>query len=287
MAVLAFEPAHALAAAIRRGELAAVELMEATLERISWLNPTLNAFVALRAEEALADARALGERIARGDDPGPLAGLPFGVKDLEDVAGLPTTYGSVPFRTHVAARDSTQVARLRRAGAIPVGKTNTPEFGYTAFTKNRVFGVTRNPWNVSRTPGGSSGGSAAAIAGGLVPLATASDGGGSVRIPASYTGCFGMKPTFGRIPRGPFEFRDWIDTVSYGPLTRTVGDAALFLDAVVGPDPRDPDSLAHPGYSYVERPESPPPRLRVALRAPPGHGPGASAPPRLREAAVA
>ena len=264
MAALAFEPAHALAAAIRRGELAAVELMEATLERISWLNPTLNAFVALRAEEALADARGLGERIARGDDPGPLAGLPFGVKDLEDVAGLPTTYGSVPFRTHVAARDSTQVARLRRAGAIPVGKTNTPEFGYTAFTKNRVFGVTRNPWNVSRTPGGSSGGSAAAIAGGLVPLATASDGGGSIRIPASFSGAFGLKPTFGRVSRGPFGFRDWVDVVCYGPLTRTVADAALFLDAVVGPDPHDPDALPHPGYSYVARLDELPGDLRVA-----------------------
>ena len=180
------------------------------------------------------------------------------------VAGLPTTYGSVPFRTHVAARDSTQVARLRRAGAIPVGKTNTPEFGYTAFTKNRVFGVTRNPWNVSRTPGGSSGGSAAAIAGGLVPLATASDGGGSIRIPASFSGAFGLKPTFGRVSRGPFGFRDWVDVVCYGPLTRTVADAALFLDAVVGPDPHDPDALPHPGYSYVARLDELPGDLRVA-----------------------
>src|SRR5438552_7623468 len=142
MAALAFEPAHARAAAIRRGGLAAVELMEATLERISRLNPTLNAFVALRAEEALADARALGERIARGDDPGPLAGLPFGVKDLEDVAGLPTTYGSVPFRTHVAARDSTQVARLRRARALAVGNTNTPDSRYPPLPKNRLVRVT-------------------------------------------------------------------------------------------------------------------------------------------------
>src|SRR5205814_3830794 len=115
-----------------------------------------------------------------------------------------------------------------RAGAIPVGKTNTPEFGYTAFTKNRVFGVTRNPWDVSRTPGGSSGGSAAAIAGGLVPLATASDGGGSIRIPACYTGAFGLKPTYGRVPRSPYMLREWIDTSCYGPLTRTVTDAALF-----------------------------------------------------------
>jgi aspartyl-tRNA(Asn)/glutamyl-tRNA(Gln) amidotransferase subunit A len=261
---LAFMPANALADAVRGRELSPVTVLDATLDRIARLNPALNAFVALRADAARAEARALAERIARGDDPGPLAGVPFGVKDLEDLAGLPTTHGSVPFRNQVAKTDSTQVARLRRAGAIAIGKTNTPEFGYTAFTKNRVFGVTRNPWNLERTPGGSSGGSAAAIAAGLVPFATASDGGGSVRIPASYTGAFGMKPTFGRIPRGPFDFRDWIDTVSYGPITRCVTDAALFLDVVGGYDARDPDSLPAPGFSYVERLDDLPGGLRVA-----------------------
>src|SRR5438105_426133 len=261
---LAFSPAHAIAAAVRRRELSPVAVVEAALRRIERSNPTLNAFVALRPDDALAEARALEARIVRGEDPGPLAGVPFGVKDLEDLAGLPTTHGSVPFRNHVARRDSTQVARLRRAGAIPLGKTNTPEFGYTAFTKNRLFGTTRNPWNPERTPGGSSGGSAAAIAGGLVPLATASDGGGSVRIPACYVGAFGLKPTFGRISRGPFEFRDWIDTTCYGPITRCVEDAALFLDAVVGPDPHDPDSLPHPGYSYRARLDELPAGLRLA-----------------------
>jgi len=169
---VAFAPAHEIAAAVRRRDVSPVEVLDATLARIERVNPTLNAFVALRAE-ARDDARALEARIARGEDPGPLAGVPFGVKDLEDLAGLPTTHGSVPFRHHVATSDSTQVARLRQAGAIAVGKTNTPEFGYTAFTKNRVFGVTRNPWNLSRTPGGSSGGSAAAIAGGLVQIGRA------------------------------------------------------------------------------------------------------------------
>ncbi len=261
---LAFGSAHALAAAVRRRELSPVAVVEAALARIARLNPALNAFVTLRPEAALAEARALEARITRGEDPGPLAGIPFGVKDLEDLAGLPTTHGSVPFRHHVAASDSTQVARLRRAGAIALGKTNTPEFGYTAFTKNRVFGVTRNPWNLERTPGGSSGGSAAAIAAGLVPLATASDGGGSVRIPACYVGAFGLKPTFGRIPRGPFAFRDWIDTTCYGPITRSVEDAALFLDVVAGQDPHDPDSLPDPGYSYRERLDDLPRGLRIA-----------------------
>ncbi|HLK10521.1 MAG TPA: amidase family protein [Candidatus Binatia bacterium] len=261
---LAFAPAHMIAAAVRRREVSPVDVVAAALARIERLDPALGAFVALRPEAALAEARALAERIARGDDPGPLAGVPFGVKDLEDLAGMPTTHGSVPFRGHVAARDSTQVARLRRAGAIPLGKTNTPEFGYTALTRNRLFGVTRNPWNLARTPGGSSGGSAAAVAAGLVPLSTASDGGGSIRIPASYVGAFGLKPTFGRVPRGPFGFLDWIDTTAYGPLTRCVADAALFLDVVAGPDAHDPGALPHPGGSWSEGLDEPPRGLRVA-----------------------
>ncbi|HZP41655.1 MAG TPA: amidase [Candidatus Binatia bacterium] len=260
---LAFAPAHVLAAAVRCGELSPVDLMQATLDRLAALNPVLNAFVALREDDALAEARALAERIARGEDPGPLAGLPFGVKDEEDLAGLPTTRGSRVFKDHVPARDSTQVARLRAAGAVPIGKTNMPEFGYTAFTTNRLFGTTRNPWDLTRTPGGSSGGSAAAVAAGIVPLATGFDGGGSVRIPASYTGLFGLKPTYGRISRGPFQFFDWIDTISPGPMTRAVADAALFLDAVVGYDPHDRDSLPHPGYSYLARLDDVPRGLRL------------------------
>jgi len=268
MEELAFAPAHRVAALVRARELSPVEVVRAALERIARLNPVLNAFVAQRPEAALAEARALEARIARGEDPGPLAGVPFGVKDEEDLAGLATTRGSVPYRDRVPTADSTQVARLRAAGAIPLGKTNMPEFGYTAFTKNRLFGVTRNAWNLDRTPGGSSGGSSAAVAAGLVPLSTAFDGGGSVRIPASYTGLFGLKPTFGRISRAPFEFRDWIDTICPGPLTRTVADAALFLDAVVGYDPGDPDSLPHPGYAYADRLASAPPRnLRIGYSA--------------------
>ncbi|HEV7733557.1 MAG TPA: amidase [Candidatus Binatia bacterium] len=264
MSDLAYRPAHEIAAAVRRRELSPVEVMEATLARIAAVNPTLNAFVALRAEAAMADARALGERIARGEDPGPLAGVPFGVKDEESLQGLATTYGSVPFRENVATRDSTQVARLRRAGAIPVGKTNMPEFGSTAFTKNHLFGVTRNPWNLSRTPGGSSGGSSAAVAAGMVPIATGGDGGGSIRIPASYTGLVGIKATFGRISRGPLSVRDWVDTISRGPLTRCVTDTALCLDAVAGYDPHDPDSLAHAGPSYIDGLERVPSGLRLA-----------------------
>jgi aspartyl-tRNA(Asn)/glutamyl-tRNA(Gln) amidotransferase subunit A len=235
---------------LERKQLSALELMEATLARIDAVNPTLNAFVAMRDRDALlADARAADGRRARGEAR-PLEGIPLGVKDLENAAGLVTSEGSLPYKDNLAEHDSVQVERLRGAGAIVVGKTNAPEFGYTAITKNLLFGVTRNPWNLERTPGGSSGGSSAAIAGGMITLATASDGGGSVRLPAAMTGCFGLKPSYGRIPH---EAKDlWVmgDTAVYGPLTRSVEDAALHLDLTVGAHPLDPNSLPHPGISY-------------------------------------
>lgn len=250
---------------LRRREISPVELMQATLDRIDVANVTLNAFVTMRDRDTLlAEARTAEARIARGEGRA-LEGVPLGVKDLEDVAGMVTTYGSLPFKDHVATRDSIQVERLEAAGAIVIGKTNAPEFGYTAITKNLVFGTTRNPWNLERTPGGSSGGASAAIAGGLVPLVTASDGGGSVRLPATFTGCFGLKPSFGRIPHGPDDFWVTVDTATHGPLTRTVLDAAIHLDAVCGVHPLDPQSLPHPGYSYVEKLRETLPRLRIGF----------------------
>jgi aspartyl-tRNA(Asn)/glutamyl-tRNA(Gln) amidotransferase subunit A len=252
---------------LARRELSAVELMQATFARIDAFNPTLNAFVAFREREQLiADAQAADARRARGEARA-LEGIPLGVKDLEDAAGLVTSEGSVPFKDNLAERDSVQVARLRAAGAIVVGKTNAPEFGYTAITKNLLFGVTRNPWNLERTPGGSSGGSSAAIAGGLITLATASDGGGSVRLPAAMTGCFGLKPSYGRIPHEPKAL--WItdDTSVYGPLTRTVEDAALHLDVTVGAHALDPNSLPHPGFAYRALLDELPAELRVGWSA--------------------
>jgi aspartyl-tRNA(Asn)/glutamyl-tRNA(Gln) amidotransferase subunit A len=244
-------------AALRQRQISPVEIMELVLGRVAATAPSLNAVVSVRDRDALlAEARTAGERIARGEAR-PLEGVPLGVKDLEDVAGLVTSQGSVPFRNNVAARDSTQVTRLRSAGAIVVGKTNAPEFGYTAITKNLVYGVTRSPWNLDRTPGGSSGGSSAALVGSVLPLVTASDGGGSIRIPASFTGAFGLKPSFGRIPLGPSKRWDYSSTAVYGPLTKTVEDAALFLDQVVGPSPHDPQSLPHPGISYAETVRTP------------------------------
>ena len=196
---------------------------------------------------------------------GALEGIPLAVKDLEDVAGMRTTMGSVPFRDRVADQDTTQVRRLRRAGAIVVAKSNTPEFGFTALTKNLVTGVTHSPWNLDRTPGGSSGGAAALLTGGVVPLVTASDGGGSIRIPASFTGAFGLKPSQGRVPRGPFRRWDWSNQGGSGPLTKTVADAALFLDIVAGPSNQDPSTLPAAGLGYAETLEKPLESLRIAF----------------------
>jgi aspartyl-tRNA(Asn)/glutamyl-tRNA(Gln) amidotransferase subunit A len=251
MSDLLFRPLTQQIDWLARRSVSAVELLEATLARIAATRETLNSFSAVADRDALlAQARAADERIARGDARA-LEGIPLGVKDLFDARGLVTSMGSVPFRDRIASEDSVQVARLRAAGAIVVGKTNVPEFGHTALTKNLLHGVSRNPWNLERTPGGSSGGSSAAIAGGVVSLVTASDGGGSIRLPASFTGCFGLKPSFGRIPN---ESDLWVmdDTAVQGPLTRTVEDAALFLDLTAGAHPLDPNSLPHPGLSYRE-----------------------------------
>ena len=264
---LLHRPLTEITRALATKQASPVELMRAVLERIEATNANLNAFVALRDEAALlAEARDAEARIQRGEGR-PLEGIPLGVKDLEDVAGMVTSHGSKVFRNNVAERDSIQVSRLKAAGAIVVGKTNAPEFGATAITKNPLYGVTRNPWNLERTPGGSSGGSSTAIAAAVVPLVTAGDGGGSIRIPASFTGCFGLKTSYGRIPRGP-ELH-WVtgDTAVYGPLTRTVEDAALFLDTVAGTHALDPNSLPAPGISYRQTLRDLPPKRRIAYSA--------------------
>src|SRR5258705_4399499 len=249
MSDLLFRPLTQQIGALVGRSVSAVELLGETLARIEATRETLNAFSAVGDRDALlAQARAADERIARGEARA-LEGIPLGVKDLFDASGFVTSMGSVPYRDQVASEDSVQVTRLPEPGAILVGKTNVPEFGHTAITKNLLHGVSRNPWNLDRTPGGSSGGSSAAIAGGVVSLVTASDGGGSVRLPASFTGCFGLKPSWGRIPN---ESDLWVmdDTTAQGPLTRTAESAALFLDLTAGADPRDPNSLPHPGLCY-------------------------------------
>ncbi|MEY2474901.1 MAG: aspartyl-tRNA(Asn)/glutamyl-tRNA(Gln) amidotransferase subunit [Actinomycetota bacterium] len=234
--------------AVRRGELKAVEVLDECLAAIESRNGPLNAFVHLDADLARTAADAVDEAVARGDDPGPLAGVPFGVKDLEDCAGMPTSHGSLLYKGRPPVNeDSVHVGRLRAAGAVPVGKTAAPEFGTVAFTHTKAWGTTRNPWNPELTPGGSSGGSAASVAAGLVPFCTASDGGGSTRTPAAFSGLVGLKASYGRIPNPGAATSQ---TTALGALTTTVADTARHLDVVAGPDDRDRLSLPPSGVVY-------------------------------------
>ena len=243
--------------AVRERRVSAVELVRRSLERIERLDGDLNAVVALRAEPALEEAAALDRRLADGAPLGPLAGAPLLVKDIEDVAGMPTTFGSLLFEhAPPAAADGLVAARLRAAGAIVVGKTNLPEFAAQGYTANRLFGVTRNPWAREWSPGGSSGGSGAALAAGMAPLATATDGGGSIRIPAALCGLAGIKPSGGLIVRRPIP--DWIDLSTDGPLATSVEDLRLLLAIEAGPVAGDPTALpAPPSLARGERPARP------------------------------
>jgi Asp-tRNA(Asn)/Glu-tRNA(Gln) amidotransferase A subunit family amidase len=228
-----------LAAGVAARRIGAHELVRESLRRVEKLDPDLGAVVALRAEEALDESQGLDAELASGGEAGPLAGLPLLVKDMTDVTGMRTTFGSLVFAdAEPATTDAPVVRRLRAAGAIVVGKTNMPEFAAEGFTSNLVFGPTRNPWNPERTPGGSSGGSGAAIAAGMAAIATATDGGGSVRIPAAYCGLFGLKPTNGVIGRDPIP--DWIDYSTDGPLSTRADDLRVLLDVLAGPTPGDP-----------------------------------------------
>ena len=238
---------------IRSGDDSAERLVRQCLDAVERANGELNAFVHFDAEAALTAAAAVDAavRAGRHDDLGPLAGVPFGVKDLEDCAGMPTTRGSRWFAGGPAKTvDSIHVARLRRAGAIPIGKTATPEFGAWAYTASPLLGVTRNPWDVALTPGGSSGGSSAAVSSGLVPFATASDGGGSIRTPAAFTGLVGLRASYGRIPT--FGDTHLAQNAVVGGVTTTVADTALLLDVMAGPDGRDRTCLPAPTGSYLD-----------------------------------
>jgi len=228
-----------IASAVRERRVSAVEMVRTSLERIERLNPPLNAVIGTRPQEALAEAAALDAHIAAGEDPGPLAGVPLLVKDNERLAGMRTTHGSVLRRNaSPETKDGFIPGKLRAAGAIAVGKTNVPEFTFAGYTVNDLFGATANPWNLEYSPGGSSGGSAAAMAAGMAPLATATDGGGSIRIPASFCGLAGLKPTNGVIARDPIPV--WIDLSTYGPLGHSVADVRLLLELERGPAPGDP-----------------------------------------------
>jgi Asp-tRNA(Asn)/Glu-tRNA(Gln) amidotransferase A subunit family amidase len=239
---LAYMPATELAQRIARREISPVEAVANSLARIEQVNPRLNCFCFVYPDEALENARTAERAIVAGNEIGPLHGVPIAIKDLTPTCGKTTTMGSRIYEHWVPESDAVIVEKLIAAGAILVGKTTTPEFAYSGFTESPLWGVTRNPWDSQRTPGGSSGGSGAAVAAGCVSLAEGSDMGGSVRIPASFCGIVGLKPSFGRIPFTilPSQF----DSLShFGPLARTVADAALFLKATQGPDERDIQSL--------------------------------------------
>jgi amidase len=223
-------------------ELSAVEVLEAHLARIEEVNPQVNAIVTLVPERALAEAAELDARAARGEPLGLLHGLPVAIKDLMDTAGIRTTYGSPIFADHVPDRDALIVQRLRAAGAVVIGKTNTPEFGAGSHTFNEVFGPTRNPYDLGRSVGGSSGGAAAALAAGMVPIADGSDLGGSVRNPASFCNVVGLRPSPGRVA-STRPGNAWDPMSLLGPMARSTDDAALLLAAISGPDPRAPLSL--------------------------------------------
>jgi amidase len=253
---LAFLPATEQAALVAAGEVSPVELVETYLERIARLDPELGAYVTVRADEALAEARAW-------DGNGPFAGVPIALKDLDSTAGTRTTFGSRAFADYVPELDLAHVRRLKEAGFIVLGKTATPEFGTTAFTESELTGATRNPWDTGRTVGGSSGGAAAAVAAGLAPIAQGSDGGGSIRIPASCCGVFGLKPSRGRISNAPFGPGIGLSTT--GPLARTVADAAAYLDAVAGYEWGDPWTAPPPERPFAEEAGAEPGGLRIAV----------------------
>ena len=260
---LALVPAVEQARLVRDGDVSSVELVELYLARIAQLDPQLNSFVTVRSEEAIADARAADAASSKA----PFHGVPIAIKDLTATAGIRTTYSSRAYADYVPDFDTAVVRRLREAGFVILGKTNTPEFGTTAFTESELNGVTRNPWNPERTPGGSSGGAAAALAAGLLPVAHGTDGGGSIRIPASCCGVFGLKPSRGRISPAPFTSLEGLSTS--GPLSRTVEDAAALLDVLAGYEPGDPSWAPPPERPFADEVGEPPGLLRIAVTSAP------------------
>jgi aspartyl-tRNA(Asn)/glutamyl-tRNA(Gln) amidotransferase subunit A len=261
-----------LAALIRTRQVSPVEVAERVLQRIEAVNPRLNAFCCVTADLARAAAREAEIAVLKGEPLGLLHGVPFSVKDLLETRGIPTTYGSRLFADAVPEHDAVAVGRLRADRAVLLGKTATSEFGHKAITESPLFGVSRNPWNLACTPGGSSGGAAAAVASGLGPIALGTDGGGSVRIPAAFCNVVGFKPSFGRVPAHPAA-PGWSHVGHVGPITRTVRDAAAVLDVIAVGDDRDRLSLPSAPGSYLEACDEDIKGLHVAWSADLGYAP--------------
>ncbi len=247
-----------VAARVRAKELSAAEVADAVIAHMEQVEPHVHAFCTAAPDYAREAANRVDAKIAAGEDPGPLAGVPVGVKDLVCTRDLPTVSGSIAYKEFTPEEDDVVVERLKEAGAVILGKTNVPEFGYSGASHNAVFEATRNPWNLDRTPGGSSAGSGASVAAGMGPLAVGSDGGGSVRIPSSFCGLVGVKASMGRVPLYP-GCRDerypgvssWEGIEHIGPMTRTVADSALMLSVMAGPDDRDRHSLPDADFEWM------------------------------------
>ncbi len=259
---LCYTPATELIALIRAKKLSPVELTRAVLARIERLNPKVNAFCTLTADLARDAARRAEEAVMRGGAPGLIHGLPFSIKDLALTAGIRTMGGSPIFEHRVPDTDAPFVRRLKEAGGVMLGKTTTPEFGWKALGDSPITGITRNPWNLGMTSGGSSAGAGVAAAAGLGPLHQGSDGAGSIRIPSAFCGIFGLKPSYGRVPMWPTSNTD--SASHTGPMTRTVADAALMLSVMAGPDPFDRTALDAEPADYVARLDDGVRSLRIA-----------------------
>lgn len=259
---LCFAPAVELAEQIRKRSISVVEMIDTFLARIDKVNPILNAYITVDSEAAWAQAITADNALTEGVEPGPLHGIPVAIKDLIHTAGICTTAGSAIYADFIPRKDSIVVSRLKAAGAIVLGKTNTPEFGFKSTTENLLFGATCNPWDLSKTAGGSSGGAGAATAAGIAPLSIGTDAGGSIRTPASFCGIFGFKATFGRVPSAP-GFGGGRTISHTGPMTRCVADAAMLMGVIAEPDECDRYSVPTAATSFVSALAEPPEDLKI------------------------
>jgi len=260
---ICFMSACNMAEKIKTQELTSLEITETIIERIEKINSIINAYCTTTFDLAREMAETADKIIEKGEKIPLLNGIPVSIKDLMQIAGIRTTYGCKFYENFISEEDETAVKRLRNAGAVFLGKTNTPAYGHLAVTDNMIFGTTLNPWNLERTSGGSSGGAGAAVASGLGPLALGSDGGGSIRIPASFCGIFGLKPSFGMVPRDLHGTIGWATLDHYGPIVRYVKDAALMLDSIKGPHEFDRYTLPKQQINYLRNINEIPKKLRV------------------------
>lgn len=271
---ICFLSAYEMRQKINSQELSSLEITETLIERIEAINPKVNAYCTTSFDLAREMARKADQAVKNGEKLGLLNGIPTSIKDLMMVKGVRTTYGSLLHENFIPEDDEIAVKRLKEAGCVILGKTNTPEFGHVALTNNKIFGETFNPWNLETNSGGSSGGAAASVASGMGPLALGSDGGGSIRVPSCCCGVYGLKPTFGRIPRYPHETIQFWTMDHYGPIVRNVRDAALMLNVMKGHHPGDKNSLPDDSIDYVKILEEKPKQLKIGYSLKLGYGKG-------------